>query len=111
MDIKNALVCVIFFANQYADVNLIIYLWPLIIIFVGIAFLFTKGKHKRKAVSDDADNTFALFSGVQLDSHSENYKGGQVTAIFGEADIDLGDILIQEKVAELELTAILAALK
>lgn len=101
----------LFFANQWVDENLIVYLWPLILIVIGLVIMFSRSSQRKKSVSDDALQTYALFAGLEIREQSHNFKGGQVTAIFGGVDLDLRDIEIKDEKAELDLTVVFGGVK
>lgn len=71
-----------------ADVGGIIL--PLVIIVVGLAVLLGRGFRERTE-SGDQVNSFNVFSGTELASHSDQFRGGTVSAVFGGAEIDLTD--------------------
>ncbi len=60
--------------------------WPAIIIIVGFWFIFPK---KKQSYSIDALNHTVLFSGADIINTSQNFCGGELTAIFGGLDVDL----------------------
>lgn len=95
-----------FLLNDWLNINLMSYFWPLLLIVIGIIFLFSRTNRKKSLHSDRSIQAVSLFSGTELKSHSQNFEGGSVTSIFGGADIDLRDIMITDKEATLELTAI-----
>ncbi|MGY0693879.1 LiaF transmembrane domain-containing protein [Virgibacillus sp. FSP13] len=99
------LVGIFFFANQWFDFNLIAYLWPLIFIFIGIIIIFTRIKRERPSHTGENLNTFVLFSGTEIRSQSKNFQGGSVMTIFGGAEVDLRDAVVQEG-ATLDLTSV-----
>ncbi|QKY70995.1 LiaI-LiaF-like domain-containing protein [Lentibacillus sp. CBA3610] len=96
----------LFFINQWFDMNLVSYLWPLIFIFIGIIIIFTRAKHGKTPHTNENLNTFLLFSGAEIKSQSKNFQGGSVTTMFGGAEIDLRDAIIEDG-ASLDLTSIL----
>lgn len=61
-------------------------IWPAIIIIVGLWFLFPKRKH---SYNIDTLNSTVLFSGANITNISQDFKGGELTAIFGGLDVDL----------------------
>ena len=71
-----------------ADIGAIV--WPTVIIVVGVLVIFGRGLGSRTEVGDTISN-FNVFSGSELASHSDNFKGGSVSAVFGGAEIDLTD--------------------
>ncbi|WP_373894297.1 LiaF transmembrane domain-containing protein [Virgibacillus natechei] len=87
---------IFFFVNQSFDLNLVSYLFPLIFIFIGIIIIFTRFNRDKTPHTDADLNTFALFSGAEIRSQSKNFRGGSVMTIFGGAEIDLRDAVIED---------------
>lgn len=100
---------------NFPEINLRPYIWPSLIIFVGLLMIF-KPKHKRRhkhhywkdewkkrqkekwgkyvednagVSSDDIINSVAIFGSVKKNIISKNFKGGEVTCVFGGADVNL----------------------
>lgn len=76
---------------------------PAAIILVGLLVIFGRGLGSRTEVGDRI-NSFNVFSGSELASHSKQFKGGSVSAVFGGAEIDLRDSLPSSD-AELDIFA------
>lgn len=91
-------------------------IWPILIIIFGVHLIFRKRihtdhkyKHDWKTGDytnyvDDADaiDDVAIFGGGHKTIISENFKGGNITAVFGGSEIDLtqcklaeGDVIIE----------------
>jgi predicted membrane protein len=87
-------------------------LWPLLLILIGAWFLIKKTIHfpfKGKNISRDEINLFALFGGSETKVESQNFRGGNATAVFGGIDVDLREAGLAEgdpPQAEIVLTAI-----
>lgn len=96
----------LFLLNEWIDVNLIAYIWPLIFIFIGLTIIFSRTKHDKVLDSNHSIESFSLFSGTNLRSQSNNFQGGSIFALFGGAEVDLRDTVISDKGATFELTAI-----
>lgn len=96
----------LFLANQLVDVNLVTYLWPLILVFIGFVFLFSRSTREKTVDTNRDLNTIAIFSGAEVRSQSKSFQGGTVTTVFGGAEIDLRDIVIVEKGATIDLSAV-----
>ncbi|HEU5424026.1 MAG TPA: DUF5668 domain-containing protein [Nitrolancea sp.] len=64
--------------------------WPLVLILVGLAFIFRQGlwPRARTSASDDV-SAFAIFSPSTVVSHAAALQGGTATAIFGGVTLDL----------------------
>jgi len=67
------------------------FLWPAALVVVGLVVMF--GRRSRPGGSDTGDsvNSFNVFSGSELASHSRAFTGGSVSAVFGGAELDLRD--------------------
>ncbi|MBO1002446.1 LiaI-LiaF-like domain-containing protein [Pseudogracilibacillus auburnensis] len=96
----------LFLANQWFDVNIATYIWPIILIFIGFVFIFARVNQEKSIDSSQAVNAFVIFSGVDVRSQSEDFQGGSVTAVFGGAEIDLRDVILSDQGATLDLSAI-----
>lgn len=77
----------------YFNVFEYIYLWPTILILVGIWIMFSKGDGWNKD-SSDSINGISIFSGTNIRNFSQSFKGGSAVAIFGGVDIDLREAKI-----------------
>jgi predicted membrane protein len=95
--------------------------WPVILIVVGLYFIFKRsyGTQVKKNKFDTADESRpndpdfsnyldidAVFSSPKKYITSSNFKGGRITAIFGGANIDLTQAELAEGQNTLEVTAI-----
>lgn len=92
--------------NQWTDVNLTAFIWPLIFILIGLTIIFSRIKHHKVLDSNNSIEAFSIFSGTNLRSQSKDFQGGEITSIFGGAEIDLRDTVIAEKGAAFDLTSI-----
>ena len=63
---------------------------PAAIILVGLLVLFGRGLGARTEAGDRV-NTFNVFSGSEIASHSKQFQGGSISAVFGGAEVDLRD--------------------
>lgn len=89
-------------------------LWPMLLIALGI-FVFwgsIEGRKKRtSSISEDGDprttlNEAVVFGGLERRMTSQDFQGGDVTTIFGGAELDLTEANMQAKEATLAITAI-----
>lgn len=67
-------------------------LFPAIVIFIGLVVIFGR-VGRSKAETGDAVNTFNIFSGSEVASHSKQFEGGSISAVFGGAELDLRDAM------------------
>ncbi len=63
---------------------------PAAIILVGLLVMFGRGLGTRTEAGDRV-NTFNVFSGSEIASHSKQFQGGNISAVFGGAEVDLRD--------------------
>jgi hypothetical protein len=105
----------------YADLR--DYMWPLIIIAVGLAMIFRTG-HKKKDHSwkrweadhgmenylDDYIDSTVIFGNVKKNVISKNFKGGDTVTIFGGTEINLMQADVAGKIV-LDMTQIFAGVK
>lgn len=101
------------------------YIFPVILIFVGLNLLITKGGkreyneyHSDSGSSEDGSKTnwtvtsedfmdrTVLMSGLDTINSSQNFKGGRLTAIMGGIEIDLSGAKMAGDHCEIEATAI-----
>jgi len=95
---------------QLASLNIITWniwdiIWPLIIICVGLGTIFSFSRRSKKTSADDI-NYFTAFGGVEKKLSSENFKGGNITALFGGVDIDLRDAHFDPEGAAIDVLAL-----
>lgn len=99
----------IFFVGQFVSFN-IWNLWPLILVFIGLSMLFGWNENKmhekmmEESSEDRVDHTI-VFWGLEKKVLSQNFKGGEITAIFGGVKMDLSQAKLAEG-AKLDVTAI-----
>lgn len=63
---------------------------PAAIILVGLLVIFGRGLGSRTEAGDRV-NSFNVFSGSEIASHSKQFQGGSISAVFGGAEVDLRD--------------------
>lgn len=100
---------ILFLINQWFEMNLFDYIWPLIFIFVGLIIIFTRERAKNTVYNEDSLNTFVLLSGAEIKSQSQHFQGGSVTTILGGAEIDLRDAVFAED-TRIDLTSVLGGI-
>ena len=87
--------------------------WPALIILVGIMITLkatkivgTKRKFKGGERSNDRLEETHIFGGSEFILHSQNFQGGEITAIFGGVKINLLECELAEGEHEIDLTAV-----
>lgn len=71
------------------EANLWQFVWPAILIVIGLSFLFGRSSGRGRTTRDDRIEHFAIFSGIEVANHSQHFSGGSVSAMFGGAEVDL----------------------
>lgn len=64
---------------------------PALLILIGAFVMFGRVRPGKEVSDADRISSFNIFSGTEIASHSAEFKGGNVGAIFGGAEIDLHD--------------------
>jgi len=86
--------------------------WPLVLIGAGIVMLYTRLVPPRQAaqrVGGDIEgslNENAIFGGVSRKLTTEDFRGGQVSAMFGGVEIDLRRANMRGDSASIDVSAI-----
>jgi predicted membrane protein len=78
--------------------------WPIILILVGLWFIFRGGKEPN-VVEKDSINLVALFSGNSSRVVSDNFKGGSSVSLFGGTEVDLRDSRISDSEVKFDVFA------
>ncbi|GKX30657.1 hypothetical protein SH1V18_31370 [Vallitalea longa] len=79
------------------DVPIGEFIFPAIVIIVGLYFIIPKKKGSRKKISSlDSLDSICLFSGYDIVNDSRNFQGGNLVTAFGGIDIDLTHANISE---------------
>lgn len=81
----------------FEDISIWQFVWPAFIIIIGIWFIFPKKKFED---TSDTLNSTAIFAGGDIFNTSQDFRGGEVSAVFGGLEIDLtqADIISEEPV-------------
>lgn len=99
----------IFLSNIF-DRNFFSFLWPVLIISLGLSIIFKKDEEdsldsKKKYKGERIDDT-VVFWGSEKKIVSKDFRGGEVNAIFGGYELDLRDCQISKEGARLEINAV-----
>ena len=86
--------------------------WPLILIAIGVSLIFkAKGlswisRGGEEVISDDFIRCSAFLGGVDRSVNSDNFRGGDIMALFGGIDLDLRRAKVSPDECTLNLTAL-----
>lgn len=93
-------------------------LWPLILVLIGGSLILgnSAGSPIRRDSSASTDsnaivNAFAILGGFQRSNNSQDFRGGEVSAIMGGCEIDLRQAAIQEEEAIISTFAFWGGIK
>ncbi len=125
---------VFLFTDNFPDLAIKRYIWPIAIIIVGLFIIlkprFSKGRWKEEGNADtnkfgvdveldgkqtgwsheDVVESTNIFSGSKKINLSKNFRGGELTNVFGGSELNLTKADIQGR-AELEVTCIFGGTK
>ncbi len=99
------------------DFNFKPFIWPVIIIAIGL-FIMVKPRRRRwrdrydgtTVSSEDTLDTTAIFSGQKKKIITKDFKGGEITTMFGGTELDFSQADIV-KSAEIEISTIFGGTK
>jgi hypothetical protein len=110
-------------AGIIPDLSIDQYVWPLIIIFIGLNLIFRPRYKKNKGfrnwgndydrqqiLSDDYIDSVNIFGGSKKNIISKDFKGGDLTAIFGANELNLSQADFNGRVT-LEVTNVFGGTK
>ena len=104
-------------------------IWPAVLIIIGLAIIgkifFPKkkvidsksdkysgfGEFKGEKNGDEYVNVSRVFSGINLESNSENFKGGQLSFVFGGGEIDLRGAKLADGINILKVECVFGGVK
>ncbi len=89
--------------------------WPILLILVGIKFIFSKGKYSHNinmvVTGDETLDEVSVFGGRVSQIESQNFKGGKITAVFGGSEIHLTKAKLSEHGAVIDLAVVFGGTK
>lgn len=97
--------------------NIFAYLWPLLLIFIGIRIIFGGQNHDNQAEFNRVDETkenqlneTVIFGGIKKKVITDDFKGGRIVCIFGGGQIDLREVKAEKNI-NMELVTIFGGLE
>jgi predicted membrane protein len=95
--------------------------WPILLVLFGISLISSRFKKKESSADPNFIGTVnvegsrvdrtAIFTGVDARVSSQDFTGGEVTAIFGGIELDLRQAGMSGDAARLDVTAILGGVE
>jgi predicted membrane protein len=107
-----------FLADNLDIINIDVedYLWPLILVAVGVLILFGGRSRRRshksapsESPSTDTLDASALFGSTDQQITSQQFKGGKVSAVFGSVELDLRGAALAGGEATLNIETVLGS--
>lgn len=89
------------------------YIWPTILIVIGISLIFSQNSShskKNKFREDNFIDYLAILSSLETINASTKFKGGNITSILGGTEVDLTNCRIEGNYAEITATAIMGGI-
>lgn len=82
--------------------------WPLILVWIGLSIILKSRKtnHVVQKITDDFVSIKPFFSSMERRIWSKNFKGGEITAIFASANLDLQEVEISPDGCQLNITVL-----
>lgn len=93
-------------ALEYATVDQVVVFWPVLVIAFGLSIVLGQYRSRVRATDDAYTSTFAAFGSVEKRNTSSSFTGGDLTAVFGGAELDLRDVEIEERPAQVNAVAL-----
>jgi predicted membrane protein len=98
------------------------YFWPVLLIWIGISMFFKKhdhscgrhnhGRYHRHGINRIIEkegvsyiNTQSMFAGVEEKFKSDDFRGGEVSVMFGSAEVDLRNSQMSPEATRLKVSA------
>ncbi|MEE9189843.1 MAG: DUF5668 domain-containing protein [Candidatus Neomarinimicrobiota bacterium] len=93
-------------------------LWPLVLILIGLSMVMRSRRQSRfwrlrakGETSDDFMRASAIFGGNEQRVVSNDFKGGDIMALFGGVELDLRQAKVSSKECTLNLTALFGGIE
>lgn len=96
------------------DLSIASFIWPAIIILIGVIIIFksrllSRDKRLDKGMEkiDESFEEVNIFGGSEKIIHAENFKYAKIVSVFGGSSLDLTNIKISEEGAVIDLTCVM----
>ncbi len=90
------------------------YVWPLLIIFVGVLLLLgalgRRTPASQPGVREGSLDIFSIFAGLNRRIDAPDFRGGKATAVLGGIDLDMRGAGLAEGAAAIDLSVILGGI-
>jgi predicted membrane protein len=93
-------------------------LWPLILVTLGVSLIWGPSRRRigfpgTSLTSDSSDtiNAFAFMGGFKRSNDSQDFRGGEATAIMGGCEIDLRKASIKDEEAVMNLFSVMGGIE
>ena len=92
--------------------NVISLLWPALLILIGVAVLFGRGRRSSRAADAHTAhgaevNLFTVLGSTDRRVSQDELGGGEIVTVMGESKLDMRDISISDMPAELSVTCMM----
>ncbi len=91
---------------EYTNLEPWLFFWPLVLVLIGVNL--TLGALRQRALNPESDSfikNFAMWSGIERSFDSQDFQGGDLTAVMGGIDVDLRQASIQSEPPVLQVLA------
>jgi predicted membrane protein len=121
-------------SDIYPELSIKPFIWPVLVILVGLTMIFKRKRHapwkkwsrhhhhhyhkyqrykqyfETQATDEDSIESVAVMSGIKKNILTKNFKGGEVTVVFGGSELNLSQADFNEK-ATLEINQVFGGTK
>lgn len=93
------------------------FIFAAFVVWLGVKVIMGTGKSGTSVIADKGEsgeeviNRVLIFSAINKKFNSNNFRGGQITAVFGGGEADFRGAKVKQKEITLEATAIFGGLK
>lgn len=80
--------------------------WPVLLVILGLSVALGRFRSSVEPIAGDRVDLVAIFGGRDVRSTTGRFAGGDVTVLFGGADVDLRDVVELESPARMNVTSL-----